>query len=274
MSNQNPGSDAAAETVAALAAASIVFKDSKTSYSSKLLQSSDCNESTGALIVTLLGWRAHFTALIQDIMMGFSAVHHGFITLHKTVHTWHTSSPMATLLVQTMMIFLSVGTISKLGPKSFFQKFYISSLLQNFLDTKVEEFQVYKVHSDNYICSLIRSSGFQAQYTTGTSVSCPSDAFLKIVYLLGGVTITCSSDEDVMLMWKYLEVDPYGFSHIFAGWDDVEIIPTPCVLPPPRSIVVVDDDEIPVIVVEDDDFSIVAVDEASDIRRRMRDTSV
>ncbi|KAF9623114.1 hypothetical protein IFM89_037516 [Coptis chinensis] len=88
------------------------------------------------------------------------------------------------------------------------------------------------------------------------------------------VTITCSSDEDVMLMWKDLEVDPYGFSHIlFVGWDDVEIIPTPCAFPPPRSVVVVNDDEIPVIVVEDDDFLIVVVEEASS-RKRMRETSV
>lgn len=35
---QNPGSDVASETAAALAAASIVFKDSDPDYSSKLLQ--------------------------------------------------------------------------------------------------------------------------------------------------------------------------------------------------------------------------------------------
>lgn len=35
---QNPGSDVAAETAAALAAASIVFKDSDADYSAKLLQ--------------------------------------------------------------------------------------------------------------------------------------------------------------------------------------------------------------------------------------------
>lgn len=38
VSKQNPGSDVAAETAAALAAASIVFKDSDPSYSTKLLQ--------------------------------------------------------------------------------------------------------------------------------------------------------------------------------------------------------------------------------------------
>lgn len=38
VSSQNPGSDVAAETSAALAAASIVFKDSDLSYSTKLLR--------------------------------------------------------------------------------------------------------------------------------------------------------------------------------------------------------------------------------------------
>lgn len=38
VSTQNPGSDVAAETAAALAAASIVFKDSNPPYSSKLLK--------------------------------------------------------------------------------------------------------------------------------------------------------------------------------------------------------------------------------------------
>lgn len=38
VSTQNPGSDVAAETAAALAAASIVFKNSDPSYSQKLLQ--------------------------------------------------------------------------------------------------------------------------------------------------------------------------------------------------------------------------------------------
>lgn len=38
VTSQNPGSDVAAETAAALAAASIVFKDSEPSYSDKLLK--------------------------------------------------------------------------------------------------------------------------------------------------------------------------------------------------------------------------------------------
>lgn len=38
VSTQNPGSDVAAETAAALAAASVVFRDSDPSYSTKLLK--------------------------------------------------------------------------------------------------------------------------------------------------------------------------------------------------------------------------------------------
>ncbi|XP_010251913.1 PREDICTED: endoglucanase 1-like isoform X2 [Nelumbo nucifera] len=41
-------------------------------------------------------------------------------------------------------------------------------LSKGFLEKSIEEFQLYKVHSDNYICSLIPgTSSFQAQYTTG-----------------------------------------------------------------------------------------------------------
>lgn len=54
VSTQNPGSDVAAETAAALAAASIVFKDSDPSYSGKLLHTAmKVNTLTIKLISTL-----------------------------------------------------------------------------------------------------------------------------------------------------------------------------------------------------------------------------
>ncbi|KAK6118946.1 hypothetical protein DH2020_047307 [Rehmannia glutinosa] len=66
VTSQNPGSDVAAETAAALAAASIVFKDSDPSYSTKLLKTKNggvrfCDSIKG-LIVTLLVLRScvHF----------------------------------------------------------------------------------------------------------------------------------------------------------------------------------------------------------------------
>lgn len=48
--------------------------------------------------------------------------------------------------------------------------------LQGFLETSTEEFQLYKAHSDNYMCSLIPgTSSFQAQYTPGKQY--PSSLF-------------------------------------------------------------------------------------------------
>lgn len=60
VSTQNPGSDVAAETAAALAAASIVFKDSDPSYSSKLLQ-------TAIKVSNLTSKSMHFLTKINVI---------------------------------------------------------------------------------------------------------------------------------------------------------------------------------------------------------------
>lgn len=41
-------------------------------------------------------------------------------------------------------------------------------LSKSFLDSSIKEFQIYKAHSDNYICSLLPGTpNFQAQYTPG-----------------------------------------------------------------------------------------------------------
>lgn len=58
---------------------------------------------------------------------------------------------------------------------------------QGFLDKRVEEFQLFKAHSDNYICSLIPgTSRFQAQYTPGKQFSPP---ILCSCQLYGGTEI-------------------------------------------------------------------------------------
>lgn len=54
VSAQNPGSDVAAETAAALAAASIVFKDSDPSYSAKLLQT-----AKNVISIHINYWHSH-----------------------------------------------------------------------------------------------------------------------------------------------------------------------------------------------------------------------
>jgi len=44
----------------------------------------------------------------------------------------------------------------------------VTSFLQGFLQDRIEGLQLYKVHADSYICSLVPgTSSFQAQYTPG-----------------------------------------------------------------------------------------------------------
>lgn len=124
--------------------------------------------------------------------MSFFGVHRGFIQPHRTAHSWLTSCPMATPWAQMMMTTLSVGMTSEPGPKFCFPRSILNSVLatpalvlnvfhhmvikmnffwnfpQGFLEKSTEELQLYKAHSDNYICSLMPgTSSFQAQYTPG-----------------------------------------------------------------------------------------------------------
>uniref|UniRef100_M1AWG1 Endoglucanase n=1 Tax=Solanum tuberosum TaxID=4113 RepID=M1AWG1_SOLTU len=55
-------------------------------------------------------------------------------------------------------------------------------LSKDFLEKSTQEFQAYKVHSDNYICSLIPGSpSFQAQYTPGGLLYKGSESNLQYV---------------------------------------------------------------------------------------------
>ncbi|KVH95211.1 Glycoside hydrolase, family 9 [Cynara cardunculus var. scolymus] len=120
VSPQNPGSDVAAETAAALAAASIVFQDSDPSYS----------QARTATLSDLLSVR--FTARIPDTMMSCCGEPHGSIEL-----------------LRMLLICL---TFNQMG----------------FLEKQLDQFQLYKQHSDNYICSIIPGSpNSQARYTPG-----------------------------------------------------------------------------------------------------------
>lgn len=119
--------------------------------------------------------------------MSFSGGHHGFTEPQITPHIWLTSSQTAKPWAPTTMTTPSVGTINEPERRSFFPRFisFFNSLLllwkiyapqlhllrtflQDFLEKNTEEFQLYKRHSDNYICSLTPgTSSFQAQYTPG-----------------------------------------------------------------------------------------------------------
>ncbi|XP_015085684.1 endoglucanase 1-like isoform X2 [Solanum pennellii] len=134
VSPQNPGSDVAAETAAALAAASIVFKDSDPSYSSSLLRTAQKDELLwGASWLHRASQDSSYLAYIQSNgqTMGANDDDYSF--------SWDDKRPGTKII-----------------------------LSKDFLEKSSQEFQAYKVHSDNYICSLIPGSpSFQAQYTPG-----------------------------------------------------------------------------------------------------------
>jgi len=70
VSAQNPGSDVAAETAAALAASSLVFRDSDPTYSSKLLQAAIqvCSSSKTQFFPFFFSCFFNFHALINQLM--------------------------------------------------------------------------------------------------------------------------------------------------------------------------------------------------------------
>lgn len=122
----------------------------------------------------------------------FCGQHRGYIELRKTSRIWVTFSPTATHLEPMKTITPSVGTIKEPEPRfcsprysellcyeayhlififsnNHFIFVYILVInCQGFLEKNIQELQLYKAHSDNYICSLVPGSpNFQAQYTPG-----------------------------------------------------------------------------------------------------------
>ncbi|KAI7736969.1 hypothetical protein M8C21_027245 [Ambrosia artemisiifolia] len=134
VSAQNPGSDVAAETAAALAAASIVFQDSDPSYSNKLLQTAKNDELLwGAAWIHRASQDASYLSYIQSNghVMGSDDDDFSF--------SWDDKRAATKVL-----------------------------LAKGFIVNKIGELQLYKQHSDNYICSLIPGSpGSQGRYTPG-----------------------------------------------------------------------------------------------------------
>ncbi|KAL8090725.1 hypothetical protein AgCh_039971 [Apium graveolens] len=134
VSSNNPGSDVAAETAAALAASSIVFNVTDPSYSAKLLQTAINDELLwGASWIYQATQNPTYLKYIQynGRVLGADEDDYSF--------SWDDKRPGTDIL-----------------------------LSKSFLQARIQELEEYKTHSDNYICSLIPGSpNFQAQYTPG-----------------------------------------------------------------------------------------------------------
>ncbi|KAL8539965.1 hypothetical protein ACS0TY_001533 [Phlomoides rotata] len=166
---QNPGSDVAAETAAALAAASIIFKDYDPSYSNNLLKAAtkvfdfadrykgSYSDSLGSVVCPFY---CSYSGYHDELLWGASWLHKAsqndsyLSYIHSNGHTLGADED----------VYSFSWDDKRAGTKILLSK--------GFLEQNIQEFQLYKSHSDNYICSLIPGSpNFQAQYTPGASLS-------------------------------------------------------------------------------------------------------
>ncbi|KAJ4803775.1 Endoglucanase [Rhynchospora pubera] len=165
ITSQNPGSDVAAETAAALAAASLVFKRSDPAYSSKLLH------AAMRVFDFANRYRGSYSDSLSSVVCPFYCSYSGYHDELLWGASWlHRASNNFTYMsyIQSNGALLGAGDDDysfswddkRVGTKILLSK--------GFLKNKVQGLQLYKAHSDNYICSLIPgTNSYQAQYTPG-----------------------------------------------------------------------------------------------------------
>lgn len=179
VSAQNPGSDVAAETAAALAASSIVFRDSDPTYSSKLLQA--------AIEVFNFAdrYRGSYSDSLNSVVCPFYCSYSGYHDELLWGASWIYKASGTSSYIEYIR---SNGHI--LGADDDDYSFSWDDkrpgtkilLSKEFLEKNSEEFQLYKSHADNYICSLMSGTpGFQAQYTRGGLLYKGSESNLQYV---------------------------------------------------------------------------------------------
>ncbi|XP_071702014.1 endoglucanase 1-like [Rutidosis leptorrhynchoides] len=178
ISAQNPGSDVAAETAAALAAASIVFQNSNPSYSKMLLQ-------TAMNVFDLADkYRGSYSDSLGSVVCPFYCSYSGYNDELLWGAAWiHRASNDASYMSYIQSNGHTDGSEDddfsfswddkRAGTKVLLSKF--------FLENKIDEFQMYKQHSDNYICSLIPGLPNSQSYTPGGLLYKQSESNLQYV---------------------------------------------------------------------------------------------
>nr|GMC95754.1 endoglucanase 1-like [Ipomoea batatas] len=161
---QNPGSDVASETAAALAAASIVFKDSDPAYSSQLFTTATkvfdfADKYRGAYSDSLSSAVCPFycsTGYHDELLWGAAWL---YKASEDSSYQDYIQSNGQTLGATEDVYSLSWDD-KRPGTKIL--------LSQMFLEKNTQGFELYKEHSDNYICGIIQDSPMvQVQYTPG-----------------------------------------------------------------------------------------------------------
>ncbi|KAJ4781412.1 Endoglucanase [Rhynchospora pubera] len=179
VTTQNPGSDVAAETAAALAAASIVFKDSDSAYSAKLLQAAT------KVFDFADRYRGSYSDSLNSVVCPFYCSYSGYHDELLWGASWlHRASEDTSYMTYIQSNGHTLGAEDDDYSFSWDDKRVGTKVLlsKGFLQNRIDAFEVYKVHSDNYICSLVPgSNGFQSQYTPGGLLFKGSDSNLQYV---------------------------------------------------------------------------------------------
>ncbi|XP_008784873.2 endoglucanase 1-like [Phoenix dactylifera] len=165
VTSQNPGSDVAAETAAALAAASTVFRRTDPAYSAKLLQ-------TAAKVFDFANrYRGKYSDSLSSVVCPFYCSYSGYDDELLWGASWlYLASRNASFLSYVSSNGNTLGAGDDTYSFSWDDKRPGTKVLlsQGFLRNRIQQLELYKVHSDNYICSLVPgANGFQAQYTPG-----------------------------------------------------------------------------------------------------------
>ncbi|KAJ7952209.1 Endoglucanase [Quillaja saponaria] len=190
ISSQNPGSDVAAETAAALAASSLVFKDSDPTYSTQLLQ-------TAMKVFDLADrYRGSYSDSLNSVVCPFYCSYSGYHDELLWGASWiHRASGNNSYMAYIQSNGHILGADDDDYSFSWDDKRAGTKVLlsKGFLEKNAEEFQLYKAHADNYICSLMSgTSTFQAQYTPGGLLFKGSESNLQYVTSTAFLLVTYS----------------------------------------------------------------------------------
>ncbi|XP_072960318.1 endoglucanase 3-like [Typha angustifolia] len=206
--SSNPGSEVAAETAAALAAASLVFRKSDPSYAKRLLQ-------TAIRVFEFADkHRGSYSDRLHNIVCPFYCSYSGYQDELLWGAAWlHRATKRPTYLNYIQANGQTLGADESDNTFGWDNKHVGARILLSkaFLVQNVRSLHDYKGHADSFICSLIPGTSFsQTQYTPGGLLFKLSDSnmqyvtstsfllltyakyltFSKQVVTCGGVTVT------------------------------------------------------------------------------------
>ncbi|KAL6848549.1 hypothetical protein ACP4OV_021843 [Aristida adscensionis] len=180
---EKPGSDVAGETAAALAAASLVFRAADPAYSSKLLRVAQ------KVFDFADRYRGSYSDSLSSVVCPFYCSYSGYHDELLWAASWLHLATQGQGAADVYMSYIK-SNAQNLGAEQDGFTFSWDDkrpavkvlLTKAFLQNKTDGMQVYKTHTDTYICSLVPgASGFQSQYTPGGLLFKEGDSNMQYV---------------------------------------------------------------------------------------------